>query len=116
MEQSSLVLMSLNQINDATILFKKINPTKYIVNCNSTYSFFLVFSETYSTDWVAYVNGKQLPEKDHFVANGFANAWYINTTGTFDIRLEYFPQNYFYLGGTLSLTSIVLITLYLTKK
>jgi hypothetical protein len=96
-----------------TCIFTKENPTKYVVHVNASEPFFLIFSESYHKDWVAYVDGKEV--KDHFMANGYANAWYINKTGVFDIVLEFWPQRLFYVGTTVSLTTLILCLLYTCK-
>jgi hypothetical protein len=98
------------------ITFKKVNPTKYTVQVNSSNSFFLVFSESYHKDWVAYVDGQQILNEYHFVANGYANAWYINKTGTYTITLEFWPQKLFYIGSSISITTLILCILYISKN
>lgn len=67
-------------------------------------------------NWIAYVNGKQIHNEYHFIANGYANAWYINKTGTYTITLEFWPQKLFYIGAAISITTITLSTLYIAKN
>jgi hypothetical protein len=99
------------------IVYEKLNPTKYVAHItNASEPFFLVFSESYHKDWVAYVNGEQLPDDQHFMANGYANAWYINKTGTYTITLEFWPQKLFYVGSTISITTLTLCMLYISKN
>jgi len=50
---------------------------------------------------------KPVPEKYHFVVNGYANGWYIDpqelgTGENFTITLYYNPQSYFYVGVIIS--------------
>ena len=157
-----LELNSLTELNKyksqiaPTITFKRVNPTKYIVQVeNASAPFFLVFSESYDSQWKVYaedaidglneviaeypnVNVKEarhewfkftlqdiaylfrkpaVNETYHFMANGYANAWYINPKeidkdgdGCFTITLYYLPQSLFYLGLIISsLTFIVCI-------
>ncbi|PIX32246.1 hypothetical protein COZ60_00135 [Candidatus Bathyarchaeota archaeon CG_4_8_14_3_um_filter_42_8] len=47
------------------------------------------------------------------MANGYANAWYINKTGTYTITLEFWPQKLFYIGCAISLTAFHACTAYL---
>jgi hypothetical protein len=47
------------------------------------------------------------------MANGYANAWYINKTGTYTITLEFWPQKLFYIGAAISLTTFLACTAYL---
>lgn len=98
-----------------TITYEKDNPTNYIVHVNASEPFFLVFSESYHKDWVAYVDGQQIPDEHHFIANGYANGWYINKTGAFTITLEFWPQNLFYAGSAISITTLILCALYVSK-
>lgn len=44
-----------------------------------------------------------LDNEKHFLVNGYANAWYIDNLGTYDITLYYWPQIIFYGGFVISL-------------
>ncbi|MEM0236094.1 MAG: hypothetical protein QW628_12310, partial [Thermofilum sp.] len=98
-----------------SLTYERVDPTKYIVHVNTSHPFFMVFSESYHKDWVAYVDGQQIPDEYHFMANGYANAWYINKTGSFTITLEFWPQKLFYIGSTISITTLILCVLYVSK-
>ena len=100
----------------AIITFQKLNPTKYIVHVSASEPFFLIFSESYHRDWVAYINGEQIPSEQHFVANGYANAWYVNKTGTYNITLEFRPQKLFYVGSATSIITLIFCVLYISKN
>lgn len=108
-------LLTSNPTNNISFIYEKINPTKYIVHVNASKPFFLVFSESYHKDWVAYVDGQQIPVKYHFMVNGFANAWYINKTGSYTITLEFWPQRLFYIGSAISITTLILCIIYTVK-
>jgi hypothetical protein len=108
--------LKLDEPSNIQITVHKVNPTKFIINVNSSTSFFLVFSELYHKDWVAYVDGRQIPNKYHFIANGYANAWYINKTGTYTITLEFWPQKLFYIGSAISITTLILCVAYISKN
>ena len=71
------------------------------------------FSESYHKDWIAYVDGREV--ESHLMANGYANAWYINKTGTFEIILDFWPQKLFYIGSAISLTTFILCVFYISK-
>jgi hypothetical protein len=109
-------LLFSNSTNNVSVTYEKINPTKYVVHINASEPFFLVFSESYHKDWVAYVDGQQVPNEYHFMANGYANSWYINKTGSYIITLEFWPQKLFYIGATISITSLILCILYISKN
>jgi hypothetical protein len=100
---------------DVLLTYRKVDPTKYVVHVNASRPFFLVFSESYHKDWIAYVNGEQLPDVRHFMANGYANAWYIDKPGSYEIILEFWPQRLFYIGAAISLTTFFFCVLYLSK-
>ena len=62
---------------------------------NATTPYYLVFRENYATGWTAsYANGTSISSQNHIEVNGFANAWYIDATGTYKINLYYAPQAY----------------------
>ncbi len=105
-----------NHANETSIIYEKIQPTQYIVHVNSSKPFYLVFSESFDSGWVATINGQQIPDQDHFTANGYANGWYIDKAGTFTITLEFTPQNLFYAGAAISITSLIICTTYLSKN
>ncbi len=117
--------------NTPEIEFKKINPTKYQVRVHGADApYILVFSESFHTDWNAYLETeplefselkhdtftpmdisymfkKPIDDNKHFLVNGYANAWYIdpNELGTgenFTITLYFKPQSYFYIGLIIS--------------
>jgi len=100
---------------NTTINFERINPTKYSVHVQALNPFFLVFSESYHRGWTAYIDGQQIPNEYHFFANGFANAWYINKTGTYAITLEFWPQTLFTIGSAISITTLTICLLYISK-
>jgi len=67
----------------------------------------LVFSEAYNDKWDFVVKNKQI--KDHFLVNGYANAWYISETEAAPFKIVFSPQKYFYFGLIVSSLSIILL-------
>ncbi|MBN1245720.1 hypothetical protein JXA31_09030 [Candidatus Bathyarchaeota archaeon] len=117
LELTALYPIQAKSYETPVITFQKLDPTKYEVSVtNAIEPFFLVFSESYHKDWVAYVNDQQVPDELHFTANGYANAWYINKTGTFTVTLEFWPQKLFYVGSAISVTTLILCAIYLSKN
>jgi hypothetical protein len=108
-------VLSSNNTHNISITYEKINPTKYLVHINASQPFSLVLSESYHKDWVAYIDGQQIPDEHHFIANGYANGWYINKTGTYTITLEFWPQQLFYIGSAISITTLILCVLFISK-
>jgi hypothetical protein len=112
-----LTSLRTNHLYKPAITFEKVNPTKYFVNVqNASYPFFLIFSESYHPQWKAYINGSQISDKYHFIANGYANAWYVDKTGAFEIVLEFWPQKLVHTGSLLSSMTFVLCVLCLSKN
>jgi len=69
----------------------------------------LSFAESYDPRWVAYVNGEKLePLQLLSVINGF----WINQTGILDVTIQYAPQDWFYLGSIISITTLSVCTFY----
>jgi hypothetical protein len=108
-----------------TVLFEKINPTRYEVHVeNASAPFFLVFSSTYDKDWVANFgdlnwiqtfSSERVPDEHHIIANGYANAWYINKTGTYTLTLEFESQKLLYIGSIISITTFIFCALYVSR-
>ena len=107
---------NINHSANTTINFERINPTNYIVRVHAPNPFFLIFSESYHKGWTAHIDGQQIPNEYHFMANGYANAWFINKTGTYTITIEFWPQKLFTIGSTISITSLILCLLYISKN
>lgn len=67
-----------------------------------------------------YLFAKPMDDKNHFVANGFVNAWYVDPAlfqkdgdQSFIISFYFLPQSYFYLGLIISGTTFVACIGYL---
>jgi len=104
--------------------FEKISPTQYTVHVNASQPFFLIFSESYNPQWKAYfgdVNwfetfwGKHIGGDKHFLVNSYANAWYIEKTGKYDITLYFLPQSLLYIGVIVSLLTLAFCLICLSQ-
>jgi hypothetical protein len=73
------------------VVSKDISPTEYVIYMNSTSPSYLILNEQFDENWIAYANGKQLPS--HLMFNDYANAWFINKTGSLAIELQYSPES-----------------------
>jgi len=104
-----------NSTDNISVTCERINPTICIVHVDASQPFYLVFSESYHRDWIAYVEDQQIPNEYHYTANGFANSWYINQTGSFTVTLEFWTQKLFYSGAAVSITTLILCTLYISR-
>ena len=130
--------------------YRKINPTRYLVKVKTSKSFWLVFSESFHEGWKAYVRKKaedrkkkekeskepwsalvnawkdrenRVELKDHFIANGYANSWWVpvkmnsskgeSNPKSFEIILEFKPQRLFEVGVFISLLTLICCLSYL---
>jgi hypothetical protein len=89
------------------IRYIKLNPCKYEVYLdNVRSSFLLVFGQTYSPAWNAYVieDNKRALLKKHFVANGYANGWEVDEISRNEstILIEYVPQKWLVVCSVIS--------------
>lgn len=104
-----------NTQSQPQIKYDKINPTKYVLRAKADKPYFLIFSESYHPKWQAFIDGKKA--ENHFAANGFANGWYIDMAGEYEIILEFSPQRYFEAGLIISIAAVVgLLGIGLLKK
>lgn len=83
------------------------DPTKYTIKVKNAFDpFWLVFSENFNPNWYANSKGRNF---DHFQINGFANGYFVDQTGDFEIQLEYTIQKKIPFYNSLSLISFVVI-------
>lgn len=101
---------------------KKINPTRYEIEINKASSpYLLTFSESFNPYWKVYPQNanwftRPIFEDKHSQVNSFANGWYIDKPGDYNLIVEYWPQRFVWLGGILSLISLVLLILAAIKN
>lgn len=105
--------------------FEQMNPARYKVRVNNSQEpFFLVLSTAFDHRWNAYfttdrprniiesvsesISGDLVPSKNHLVVNGYANAWYIEKLGSFEMFLEYSPERGFIIGQKFSVVVIII--------
>jgi hypothetical protein len=116
-ERLNLMSVAGNYVKDDKIKldFDIIDPTYIVVHVNTDRPFTLVFSESYDPWWKAFIG--EFEVNNHFIINGFANAWYINKTGNFTITLKYHLQESYRLGLTVSFfTSSIIFALLIIPK
>ncbi len=91
-------------------------PTWYDVRVHVSHSpTYLVLAQTYDPNWLAFLEPvgapasrlltpwqQPLPQSDHVVVYGYANAWLLRRPGTYRIVLEYWPQRLVLLGWAAS--------------
>jgi len=104
-----------NPERETTIDFHRADPTRYFVHVRADAPFVLVFSETFDSGWKAEVEGDEIGE--HFIVNGYANGWYIQKEGEYDITITFEPQklsNLPKLVSTIGILACIIITLYIS--
>jgi len=118
--------INIENANLPDISYQEENPAVYKVHIrNAKGPFFLAFLESYHPLWKAYIlnNGKQeeIVQDKHLLINSFANAWYIDKTGSYDLLLEFYPERLFALGKKVSFVSlgvsaIILFIIFLSQR
>lgn len=117
-----------------TASFEQIDQTKYRLKSDSKeWPSVLVFNENYDKKWKLYDvsndTGKfpifpkfmetwfrePLPERNHFVVNGYANAWLLFGKPKGDLVLEYYPQQLFYKGIAITISSVIIFIIIYIK-
>lgn len=107
-KEISLLLKAEKNIN---LSFRSINPSLYEFEMENKKPAWIVFSESYHPEW------KIRPEKsnsdeNHFIVNGYANAWYLTGNNRSGYKLEFGLQKYFWIGLAISTTAILFIVLF----
>ena len=72
-----------------------------------------MFGESYDKNWVAYVGKDRIDDRYHFEVNGYANAWYLEKAGSYTVTVDYSPQNLFYIGAVVTVSTLMVSTAYL---
>lgn len=97
--------------------FEMLSPVAYRVKVKDAKEpFYLVLSESYHPQWRAYRGDiswfqalweKPISEERHWRANGYANSWYIDEKGDFEVTLFFWPQSLVYLGYVIALITFM---------
>jgi hypothetical protein len=75
------------------VSYRRVSPSKFRVHvANARRPFLLVASETYAPGWRAHAAGRSSAGVEHLRVNGYANGWRIPWRGTYDLTLEYAPE------------------------
>lgn len=101
------------------IEFEMISSARYKVSIKDAQNpFFLVLSTTFDPRWNGYFttpagNGDPMPKKNHLEVNGYANGWYVDRIGSYEMFLEYSPERIFIMGQKFALVCIIIAFLIL---
>ena len=109
------------------IQVERVNPTKYEIQvAQAETPYLLVFSESFDLQWVLSMrpstSSQGLPDDEevaghevrHIVVNGYANGWWIDRPGTYEMTIEYLPQRWYQIGGVISGATLFLCLTYVT--
>lgn len=77
------------------LTFKKLHQTEYKVYVDAKKPFILVLSEVFHSKWNANIGDNK---QQHFLANSFANAFYITKQGEYEFHIIFDSQKFFHLG------------------
>ena len=83
------------------------SPTSVYVKVESESPYVLMLNQAFGHGWRAYegspnwlqvlAGSGRLPA-GHFMADGYANGWYIDRPGEYELTLYYWPQTLLYVG------------------
>ncbi|MBI5449430.1 DMT family transporter [Candidatus Gottesmanbacteria bacterium] len=93
-----------------TVSFQKNDPTSYSVTIQQASSpYFLVLNNRFDRGWKVRMAGstEEVAEDNHVLANGISNAWLIERTGSYQMTVQYVPQQFFYRGIWISILSTI---------
>jgi hypothetical protein len=92
----------------------EITPTFLRVHVvNASRPFLLVSIISYDEGWIAEINHDRLK---HIKINAMFNGWIVNRTGSYDIVIYYYPQQYYQLFMYVSFCSIIITLIILLWK
>lgn len=101
------------------LVFTQHSPVYYSGKIKLEEGGFVIFSEAFHKDWQLKLQSgeKTLIPKERFLANMYANAWFIPEGGEYQFELKFIPQRTLYQGLAISAVSFLLFgAFYLIKK
>lgn len=97
-------------LNETSIRFKEINPTKYIVEVfNASEPYVLDFKQNFNPAWNIYINNKE-SNVSHFIADIFNNGWLITQKGNYTMEIIYDQQHEYNSVVKISFDSLIIIS------
>lgn len=99
---------SIDYSESVGVSYQIINPTQYLIRTNCSTPCITVLSQAYDPGWQLQDSASQ-HLFDHFMANGYANAWYIEKAGELNLILKYKYQDLVYQGIIISVVTTLLI-------
>ncbi|MGC8621879.1 MAG: hypothetical protein ACP5U0_08210 [Caldisphaera sp.] len=91
--------------------FKFYPNSEFSIKVESKTAFYLILNYAFNSGWKLSLNGRIISE--HYVANGFANAWYL-PSGNYSVSIYFEPQKYqdiaFIISGVTVISFITILT------
>jgi len=90
--------------------FKKISPTQYRLKVSLSEPGYLVVADSFHPGWSlsnAEDDGAKM-EFPHFKVNGFANGFYLQNSGNYDLILSFKPQRLLRIGTWITILGVIL--------
>lgn len=107
------------------VSIQQASPIKYILSIkNAKDPYILSLNNRYSPLWKLTFANSKVPNpffsyskfiSPQVVVDGYANGWVIDKSGDYQVIIEYFPQELFYVGIFVSAASVLLVLFLLNK-
>lgn len=114
-ETLSQIFKGKNQGN-MIINSRQISPVEYVIEIESNEPTVIYLGEPFDKKWEAYVDGQKY---ESFPAFWFGNAFYINKSGKFLIKIAYAEQStrtLMILMSSVAFTLVITVIIYLSKR
>lgn len=105
-----------NFLTPPIVSYQQIDPTRYLVKIeNADDPYILKLNQRFNSNWE--LKSEDRNEKyEHFPINLYANAWWINKKGDYDLIIEYKAQKLFYIGSAISLVGLFGMVTFLVYR
>jgi hypothetical protein len=111
-EENVTDIKLINSTQAKLLNYTQIDPSTYSAWVDSSASFEIFFGNKYDPSWVAYVKSKEYAP---ISSNNSYNVYQINEIGLNEIRIEYLPQRWFYIGAIIGIVGILLSIIYVKR-
>ncbi len=89
------------------IRYKYVSPVEYNLELDGVETEdLLIFSENYSSGWVASLNEKQVKSEKYAIFNSFI----LEREGSYSLKVHYLPQRYVSIGLVISIITFIITT------
>lgn len=107
--------LQVNQQHKTSLKWEKISPAFYRVKINKQDSLpeVLVFSELFDSGWKINEPSSKLDNFKHILVNSYANGWWLDKPGKYEVNLEFMPERMFSIGKLVSGSAIILCLIFL---